>query len=84
MSQTRPPSSPTSAAARANDDPLREIRHDVRHSLYVLDLAMNVLEGARTDPQRFAEVIQMVRKEQATIETLVDRLLKLAAGSTPD
>ena len=63
------------------DDFLRSLRHDVRHSLYVLDLALTLLEDSRHDERRFTEVLQMLRKEREAIGELVDRLLGIASGA---
>lgn len=73
--------SPLSPAGSAQDDPLRRIRHDVRHSLYVLDLGLSLLTESRTDEERFSEVVQMLRNEQATINTLTEELLALVSGN---
>jgi signal transduction histidine kinase len=84
VNDNRSSSTPTLTGELAGEGPLRDVRHDLRHSLYVLGLAMNVLEDSRTDAARFAEVIQMVRKEQVTIERLANQVLDFAAGNRND
>jgi signal transduction histidine kinase len=64
-----------SPTARSEADPLRELRHDLRHSLYVLDLALTLLGESRSDEARFSEVLQMLRNEQGNINRLVEQLL---------
>jgi light-regulated signal transduction histidine kinase (bacteriophytochrome) len=76
------PTSPTSGSEW--DDPLRRVRHDLRHALYVSDLALTLLSESRTDEGRFREVLQMLRKEQATMQSLVDDLLLIATSATPE
>ena len=79
----------SSATGPSEADPLRALRHDLRHSLYVLDLALTLLGESRSDEARFSEVLQMLRNEQVNINRLVEELLtrvssKPSAESGPD
>ena len=74
------PTSPQPSQSSAPEDPLRRLRHDLRHVLYVFDLAFRLLEESRDDPQRFDEILQMLRKERQNLDELLDELLQAAGG----
>jgi hypothetical protein len=74
---------PQASGGTADADTLRRLRHDLRHALYVFDLAVTLLEESRTDEERFAEVVDMLRKEQKSVSGLVEELISLASGAAP-
>lgn len=51
------------------------LRHDLRHSLYVLDLSLRLIEGRREDPAQFSETLELVRQEHDKIAACIERLL---------
>jgi signal transduction histidine kinase len=73
-----PDPNPQSSSELLSGEPLRRIRHDLRHSLYVLDLAFRLLEESRGDEGRFREVLDTLRKERESLQGLIDELLEIA------
>ena len=71
---------PQPTSGESPEDTLRRIRHDLRHALYVFDLALTLLSDAREDAARFSEVLQMLRQERETLSGLVEELLLIAKG----
>jgi hypothetical protein len=51
------------------------IQHDLRHALFTLRTGIALLEQVRDEPDKFAEVKQLLDQEVATASRLVDELL---------
>jgi hypothetical protein len=82
MNDRHSSATPTSPGPNRKDA-LRRIRHDLRHALYVSDLALTLLADSRADENRFGEVLQMLRREQAAMQSLVDDLIMIASTDDP-
>ena len=83
MKSDRHSSATQTALGPDRNDSLRRVRHDLRHALYVSDLALTLLADSRADEDRFGEVLQMLRKEQATMQSLVEDLVLIASAVGP-
>jgi len=59
-----------------HDEPLHELVHDVKDSLNVVGLGMEVLRDLREDEVRFAEVRLSIDRERLRALGLLDRFLE--------
>jgi hypothetical protein len=57
-------------------DRRRCLQHDLRHALFTLRTGIALLGQVRDDPERTAELQQLLEHEVATASTLVDELLQ--------
>jgi hypothetical protein len=56
-------------------DRRRCLQHDLRHALFTLRTGIALLGQVREDPERFAELQQLLEHEVGTASTLIDELM---------
>jgi len=67
-----------------NDDRqqhIRQLGHDVRSNLHVINMGLETLKGARNDADMFAEIVTAIRHDgiqpiQAHLEALIELALE--------
>lgn len=59
---------------------MRELVHDLRNALFIIDLGMGMLEAAREDPDRFELALAKIRKGGVDLmNSAVDELDELTS-----
>jgi signal transduction histidine kinase len=64
------------------EEHLRQLDHDLRHSLHVIALGLELLKETRQDPERLEEICQSLDVERRQAEKLIDQLIALARQSS--
>jgi hypothetical protein len=70
----------------SHTDPRQVIQHDLRHALFTLRTGIALLEQVREDPEKFAEIHQLLQQELTTTSRLIDEVLSAdvnAASAQP-
>jgi signal transduction histidine kinase len=62
---------------------LRRLEHDIKNSLNVISLGLDVLKSVRTDESQFAEVCQAIEAERKQAGLLVAELVQTAREGNP-
>ena len=57
---------------------VRQLTHDLRHCLYVLQQGMELLNAFRAEPAKFDDTLRLLREEQAQAVQLVEQFSRLA------
>ena len=71
-----------------NDDRqrlIRQLAHDVRSNLHVINMGLETLKGARNDADMFAEIVTAIRHDgvqpiQAHLEALIELAIEGEQG----
>ncbi len=59
----------------APDDDMHKIVHDIRHCLYVIGMAVELLKHARDDDDGFMDICESIEKEKDEAAALITRLV---------
>jgi signal transduction histidine kinase len=63
---------------------LRQLAHDMRHCLYTIRTATQVLPSLRYDEPRFREFLSMIEKNERRVADLLDDVLAQARQMTAE
>lgn len=67
------------AASEARREQIRELCHDAKNHLFIVVSGLDMLEQDRADPEKFAEMLEMIRRDGAApLRQAIEQLAELA------